>query len=67
MARQPVMVDGSTLRCDAIVSTVVQLGSRSAQESFYAVQGLEYGILGMNLSPFQVQIDVCRAEASGRG
>ena len=41
VARQPVMVDGSTLRCDGIVSTAVQLGSRSAQGSFYAVQGLE--------------------------
>ena len=44
---------------DGIVSTAVQLGSRSAQGSFYAVQGLQYGILGMNLlSSFQVQIDV---------
>ena len=28
MARQPVMVDGSTLRCGGIVATAVQLGSR---------------------------------------
>ena len=59
VARQPVMVDGTILRCEGMVNEFIRLGSRGIRASFYVVKGISYGILGTDvLSSLAVQIDV---------
>ena len=43
VARQPVMVDGTNLRC-GLTSTNLCLGSRSVYCNFYVVKDIECGI-----------------------
>ena len=68
VARQPVMVDGSTFRCDGIVSTAVQLGSRSAQLGVFLCCSGTVIRNSRNELVFVSSTDrCCQAEASGRG
>ena len=64
IVRQPVIVDGTALRCDG---TSLQLGSHKVHSSFYVVQGIEYGIMGTDiLSTIEVQIDVAHTGPAPR-
>ena len=59
VARQPIMVDSTVLRCKGMVNEFIQLVSRGIRASFYVVRGISYGILGTDvLSSLAVQIDV---------
>ena len=59
IVRQPVMVDGTALRCEGTVVTSLQLRSHKVHSSFYVVQGIEYGIMGTDtVSTLEVQIEV---------
>ena len=60
MVRQPIMVDGSALRCEGMTDMLtLTIGPSKISQSFYVVRGLEYGILGTDiLAHLNVQIDV---------
>eukprot|EP00118_Oscarella_pearsei_P022187 m.253195 g.253195 ORF g.253195 m.253195 type:complete len:502 (+) comp40368_c2_seq9:3206-4711(+) len=59
MARQPVMVDGSELRCEGTSTANLRIGSKSFQHSFYVVRDMPYGIFGTDiLAHLEVKIDV---------
>ena len=58
LARQPVMVDGTSIRCEGTVTTSLQLGPREVTAQFYVVPGISDGILGMDiLAKLDLQID----------
>ena len=60
MVWQPVMVDGSALRCKGMTDELtLKIGPSKVSKSFNVVRGLEYGILGTDiLAHFNMQIDV---------
>ena len=60
MVRQPIMVDGSALRCAGMTDMLtLTISPSKISQSFYVVRGLEYGILGTDiLAHLNVQIDV---------
>ena len=58
LSRQPVMVDGSSIRCEGTVTCRIRLGPRDILAQFYIVPGITEGILGLDtLSHLDLQID----------
>ena len=56
--RRPVMVDGTSIRCDGTANANVRLGQKQITHSFYVVPDIGKGILGMDaLSHLDVKID----------
>ena len=58
LSRQPVMVDGSSIRCEGTVTCRIRFGPRDISAQFYIVPGITEGILGLDtLSHLDLQID----------
>ena len=58
LSRQPVMVDGSSIRSEGTVTCRIRLGPRDISAQFYIVLGITEGILGLDtLSHLDLQID----------
>ena len=56
--RRPVMVDGTSIRCDGATTAEVSLGLKRITHSFYVVANIDKGKLGMDdLSLLDVTID----------
>ena len=58
LSRQPVMLDGSSIRCEGTVTCRIRLGPRDISAQFYVVPGITEGILELDtLSHLDLQID----------
>ena len=58
VARQPVMVDGSSIPCQGTATATIQLGPRQTTTQFYVILDIKEGILGMDaLAELDLQID----------
>jgi hypothetical protein len=59
VAQQPIMVDGSAIQCDGLVTVTVTVGRCQIYGKFFVVEDIPYGIFGTDiLGPLNAQINV---------
>ena len=49
IVHQPIMVDGTTLRCEETVVTSFQMESHKVYSSFYVVKRIDHRVLGTDI------------------